>query len=324
MKPDEKLTLSTASISEAVCPSPAESHLASVVQALCHKNGDIIRRHKWDPKYQPLPSRDAVQELVLGLRGVLFPGYFGTSDVNSENISFYVGAMLDRCSRLLNEQVRRGLCFACNDERHCTNCEMRSKDITERFLLRLPEVQRYLSLDVQAAYQNDPAATQPGETIFCYPGILAITSYRLAHELYHLNVPLIPRMMTEMAHSDTGIDIHPGAEIGESFFIDHGTGVVIGETSVIGKHVSIYQGVTLGAKSFPLDDQGNPIKGVPRHPILEDDVIVYSGATILGRVTLGKGSMIGGNVWLTQSVPPFSKITQAAVRDCSFEKGGGI
>ena len=324
MKPDSTPLGISASISEAVCPNPSDSRLAAVVQALCHSEGNQIRRRKWDAKYQPLPSRDAVLELMNGLRGVLFPGYFGTSEVNAENISFYVGAMLDRCSRILREQVRRGLCFACNEERHCTNCEVTSKDIADRFLLRLPEVQRYLSLDVQAAYQSDPAATQPGETIFCYPGIMAITNYRIAHELYHLNVPLIPRMITEMAHGDTGIDIHPGAEIGESFFIDHGTGVVIGETSVIGNHVSLYQGVTLGAKSFPLDEHGNPIKGVPRHPILEDEVIVYSGATILGRVTIGKGSMIGGNVWLTQSVPPYSKITQAAVRDCSFEKGGGI
>ncbi len=178
------------------------------------------------------------------------------------------------------------------------------------FIGRLPEIRRVLETDVQAAYEGDPALSNPDEAIFCYPGLLAITSQRLAHELLKLKVPLIPRIITEHAHSLTGIDIHPGARIGERFFIDHGTGVVIGETSIIGNNVRIYQGVTLGAKSFPLDEHGNPIKGIDRHPIVEDDVTIYSNATILGRVTLGKGSVIGGNVWLTRSVPPGSTVTQ--------------
>jgi serine O-acetyltransferase len=181
-----------------------------------------------------------------------------------------------------------------------------------------------LATDVQAAYEGDPAATSPDETIFCYPGVLAITNYRLAHELYLLDVPLIPRIVTEHAHSITGIDIHPGATIGESFFIDHGTGVVIGETCEIGSRVRLYQGVTLGAKSFPLDQNGNPIKGIKRHPVVEDDVIIYSEATILGRVTIGRGSVIGGNVWLTRDVPPGSLITQAQTRQDLFESGAGI
>jgi serine O-acetyltransferase len=182
-----------------------------------------------------------------------------------------------------------------------------------------------LSADVQAAYEGDPAATSPEETILCYPGILAITNYRLAHELHLVGVPLLPRIITEHAHSITGIDIHPGATIGEQFFIDHGTGVVIGETCNIGSRVRIYQGVTLGAKSFPLDDDGNPIKGIPRHPIVEDDVVIYGGATILGRITIGCGSVIGGNVWLTRSVPPGSKITQAEPkRKELFSEGEGI
>jgi serine O-acetyltransferase len=168
--------------------------------------------------------------------------------------------------------------------------------------------------DVRAAYEGDPAATSTDETIFCYPGILAITNQRVAHELYRLAVPLLPRMLTEQAHSATGIDIHPGATIGERFFIDHGTGVVIGETSMIGNNVRLYQGVTLGAKSFPLDEQGNPIKGIPRHPIVEDDVVIYAGATVLGRITVGRGSVIGGNVWVTESVPPGSKLSQASAR----------
>ena len=164
--------------------------------------------------------------------------------------------------------------------------------------------------DVQAAYDGDPAAKSPGETIFCYPGIFAITNHRVAHELYRLEVPVIPRILSENAHSITGIDIHPGARIGRSFFIDHGTGVVIGETAIIGNRVRIYQGVTLGAKSFPLDENGCPIKGIDRHPIIEDDVVIYAGATILGRITAGARSVIGGNVWLTHSVPPDSSITQ--------------
>jgi serine O-acetyltransferase len=168
--------------------------------------------------------------------------------------------------------------------------------------------------DVRAAYEGDPAATSTDETIFCYPGILAVTNQRVAHELYRLEVPLLPRMLTEQAHSVTGIDIHPGASIGERFFIDHGTGVVIGETSTIGNNVRLYQGVTLGAKSFPLDEHGNPLKGIPRHPIVEDDVVIYAGATVLGRVTVGRGSVIGGNVWVTENVPPGSKLSQASAR----------
>ena len=181
-----------------------------------------------------------------------------------------------------------------------------------------------LVTDVAAAYEGDPAATGPEEIIFSYPGLMAITAYRLAHELYARDIPLIPRIITEHAHSRTGIDIHPGATIGSHFFIDHGTGVVIGETTVIGERVTIYQGVTLGAKSFPLDADGNPIKGIARHPIVEDGVIIYSGATILGRITIGEKSVIGGNVWLTRPVPPGSFVTQREVRQSVFEFGGGI
>jgi len=185
-------------------------------------------------------------------------------------------------------------------------------------------VRQLLATDVQASYDGDPAATSPDEAIFCYPGLLAVMNFRLAHELHALGLPLIPRMITEHAHSTTGIDIHPGATIGEAFFIDHGTGVVIGETSIIGNRVTLYQGVTLGAKSFPLDEDGNPIKGINRHPVVEDDVIVYSEATILGRITIGRGSVIGGNVWLTRSVPPNSVVTQAQAQRDSFERGAGI
>jgi serine O-acetyltransferase len=187
-----------------------------------------------------------------------------------------------------------------------------------------PEGAAALALDVRAAFDGDPAAANHDEVIFCYPGLLAITNYRLAHELHLLGVPIIPRMITELAHSATGIDIHPGARIGERFFIDHGTGVVIGETSVIGSRVRLYQGVTLGAKSFQVDGEGNAVRGVDRHPVVEDDVTIYSGATILGRVTIGHGSVIGGNVWLVHGVPPGSRITQAESREDEFERGAGI
>jgi serine O-acetyltransferase len=227
--------------------------------------------------------------------------------------------------RAMREQVQRGYCFTCDlQDPDCDECKRRAERTTRTFMARLPEVRRLLATDVQAAYEGDPAATCPDEAIFCYPGVLAITNYRLAHELYLLQVPLLPRIITEHAHSITGVDIHPGAAIGEQFFIDHATGVVIGETTVIGKRVRIYQGVTLGAKSFPLDEHGKPIKGIPRHPIVEDDVIIYGGATILGRVTIGKGSVIGGNVWLTRSLPPGSRITQARPHEEGFEAGSGI
>jgi serine O-acetyltransferase len=292
----------------------AERDLESVVDSLCKREtgvlGPIRRGHG-----QPLPSRDSIVRVVEDLRSILFPGYFGISEMDSKSMRYYVGATLDRIRRELEEQVMRGVCFVCDKKPgECTTCEDSSVRMIETFVDRLPEVQRLLSTDAQAAYEGDPAATSPDEAIFCYPGMLAITSYRIAHELYRLSVPLIPRIITEHAHSITGIDIHPGARIGEKFFIDHGTGVVIGETSVIGNNVSIYQGVTLGAKSFPLDEHGNPIKGIDRHPIVEDDVIIYSGATILGRVTIGKGSIIGGNVWLVQSVPPNSRIVQEGGR----------
>ncbi|NMB75591.1 MAG: serine acetyltransferase [Myxococcales bacterium] len=262
-----------------------------------------------------LPSPAAVVEMVEALRQVLFPGYFGPSDLTDEAMRFHVGATLDRVLQTIEEQIQRGLCFTCNEESpNCPSCAERAHELACRFISRLPEVRRLLATDVQAAYEGDPAATSPDEAIFCYPGVLAILCYRLAHELHLLGVPIIPRMITEHAHGATGIDIHPGAAIGERFFIDHGTGVVIGETTVIGRNVRLYQGVTLGAKSFPLDSDGNPIKGIPRHPMVEDDVIIYSGATILGRVTIGKGSSIGGNVWLTESVPPGSRVTQTPSR----------
>ncbi|HAM36410.1 MAG TPA: serine acetyltransferase [Elusimicrobia bacterium] len=279
-----------------------------IVDELC---GGVqsLQRPKTDV---PLPNVEAVRRASEMLRAGLFPGYFGDPQFPSGNLRFSVGATLDAAAHLLTEQLERSLCFVCEKTTRtgCPECRARTDVLVDSFMETLPRLQKVLMSDVQAAYEGDPAATSPAETVFCYPGLLAITYQRIAHELYKLKVPLIPRMITEIAHSATGIDIHPGAVIGRSFFIDHGTGVVIGETSTIGERVRVYQGVTLGAKSFPLDEHGNPIKGIKRHPDVEDDVVIYAGATILGDVRIGKGSTIGGNVWLTHGVPPGSKIAQ--------------
>jgi serine O-acetyltransferase len=266
-----------------------------------------------------LPSRDSCLDIMKQLRSVLFPGYFQPSEFSEEGILFHVGAILDRVAINLKEQIRRGFCFNCSGEGDLGQCSDRADQITRAFLERIPDVMLLLAEDVQAAYDGDPAAKSPGETIFCYPGIFAVTNHRIAHELYKLGVPIIPRIISENAHSVTGIDIHPGAAIGRSFFIDHGTGVVIGETAIIGNRVRIYQGVTLGAKSFPLDEKGIPVKGIARHPIIEDDVVIYAGATILGRITVGARSVIGGNVWLTESVPPDSSVSQRREQKTAIE-----
>lgn len=256
----------------------------------------------------PLPSAKALQEIIELSRSILFPGYYGMSSVNTKTIKYHIGVNVERLHKLLTDQIMAGLCFAdeCSEEtfeklagRQC-EAEQLATQLTER----LPEIRATLATDVEAAYRGDPAAVSVGEIISCYPVIKALTNYRIAHELHVLGVPLIPRMMTEMAHSETGIDIHPGAQIGSHFTIDHGTGVVIGATCIIGNNVKLYQGVTLGAKSFPLDDDGNPIKGIARHPIIEDDVIVYSNATILGRITIGHGCVVGANIWVTEDMEP--------------------
>jgi len=300
-----------------------ETEYSELIEALCA--GIDVPTSRRSSHDQPLPSRETVIDAIEEIRSILFPGYFGISKLEPASIRYHIGSAVARVKNMLEEQIKRGLCFVCQESHDCIlECDKRAKDIASSFFAKLPEVRKMLATDVQAAFEGDPAATSPDEAIFCYPGLLAITSYRLAHELYLLGVPIIPRIITEHAHSITGIDIHPGTKIGEGFFIDHGTGVVMGETCVIGNNVCIYQGVTLGAKSFPLDSEGNPIKGIPRHPVVEDDVIIYSGATILGRVVIGKGSVIGGNVWLTHDVGPGSKITQMEARSEKFESGAGI
>ena len=293
----------TQTVEELACP---ESY-----KDLYHEHNDGV----------PLPSGEVLQKIIELVRGILFPGYYGRSCVNTNTLKFHLGVYTEQLYSLLVSQIQAGLSFSNFDEkgavfaaynRNTINAEMRrmAENRAVRFIERLPELRRVLATDVIAAFNGDPAAKNYGEIISCYPVIKELTIYRMAHELWQLEVPLIPRMLTEIAHSETGIDIHPGATIGEYFTIDHGTGVVIGETCIIGNNVKLYQGVTLGAKSFPLDENGNPIKGVPRHPILEDDVIVYSNASILGRITIGKGAVIGGNIWVTQDVPAGASITQ--------------
>jgi serine O-acetyltransferase len=298
---------------------------AGVVDALAEANVELLpERVRRNPR-QALPSRDALERVLIDLRAILFPAHFATADRSPEGIRQAIALRLDDTLGRLQDQVRRGLLSACtHGDGDCVVCARRATEIVREFARRLPAIRALLGSDVQAAYEGDPAATSTDEAIFCYPGIAAITHHRIAHQLYELGVPLIPRIISELAHAATGIDIHPGANIAGSFFIDHGTGVVVGETSVIGRRVRLYQGVTLGARSFPVDENGRPIKGRPRHPIVEDDVTIYAGATILGRITIGRGSSIGGNVWLTRGVPPGSYVSQAQSRDDLFDGGLGI
>ncbi|MES2673730.1 MAG: serine O-acetyltransferase EpsC [Pseudomonadota bacterium] len=261
-----------------------------------------------------LPSRDALQHILNDLCGALFPMRLGPQDLREESEDYYVGHTLDAALNQLLLQVQLELLYVVRQQREIIDeqeFKLQAINIVRQFAAVLPGLRRILDIDVQAAFQGDPAARSVDEVLLCYPGILAIIHHRLAHTLYELGVPLLARIVAELAHSATGIDIHPGAQIGSGFFIDHGTGVVIGETAVIGERVRIYQAVTLGAKTFPADETGALQKGLPRHPIVEDDVVIYAGATVLGRITIGKGSTIGGNVWLTRSVLPGSSITQA-------------
>ncbi len=259
-----------------------------------------------------LPDREAVVGIVEKLTWLLFPGFFGPRHLTERTLHTHVSSVLTELSRTLFEQItgalryERGVSSSAADfGRECAECDTRAIQVVDEFLAALPSVRSLLSLDVQAAFDGDPAARHTDENIFCYPGLRAIAVHRLAHELYRLDVPLIPRMMSEAAHSETGVDIHPGARIGCYFFIDHGTGVVIGETTDIGDHCKIYQNVTIGAKSFPKDQRGRLVRGVKRHPTLEEHVTVYAGATILGGDTIiGAGCVINGGVFLTHSVPP--------------------
>ena len=254
-----------------------------------------------------LPSQSALQEIVSLCRAVLFPSFFSNALPNEDSLLFHVGVEIEGLKKLLSEQIEATLSTRA-DEKCAT--KKRANEIAVELISKLPNVRKTLITDVEAAYNGDPAAESYDEIICCYPVIKALINYRVAHELYLLGVPLIPRLITELAHSETGIDIHPGATIGTHFTIDHGTGVVIGATCIIGNNVKLYQGVTLGAKSFCLDENGNPVKGIPRHPILGNNIVVYSNATILGRITIGDNVVIGGNIWVTEDVPAGSVIRQ--------------
>lgn len=270
--------------------------------------------YKYIPLHQkPSPSISVLKEIMHLLRLVIFPGFFGAEqEARIGSVQYYMGVNLERIYALLQEQIYNGLCF---ETKQCCEPGFRSSEMAIAFINKIPHLKYLLSTDVKAVMDGDPAANSVSEIIFCYPSIVAILHQRVAHELLKLGVPIVPRIITEMAHSITGIDIHPGAQIGEYFSIDHGTGIVIGETTIIGNHVRLYQGVTLGAKSFTFDEKGLPIN-IPRHPVIEDHVTIYSNTSVLGRITIGKGSIIGGNIWLTHDVPANSKILQTrAVED---------
>ena len=283
---------------------------------------NTVAEYEFIPQHDTaLPSLAKLSEVVELLRTVIFPGYHGDTIVNSNTLEYHLGVSIERLFGLLSEQIFNGLNFESEDK--STDNRQEARKIALTFIDRIPELKRLLATDIKATFDGDPAAKSYGEVIFCYPSIRAVFNHRVAHELLKLNVPVIPRVISELAHSETGIDIHPGAKIDEYFSIDHGTGVVIGETTIIGKRVKIYQGVTLGAKRFSYDNEGNPINE-PRHPILEDNVVVYANSSILGRIVIGEGSTIGGNVWLTNSVPPGSRILQQKAIITSFFDGLGI
>lgn len=317
--------------------------LDSIVQALHQARQDwrMQQQRAQEVGGRELPSRDALQSIIEGLRGALFPMRLGPPDLRQENEDFYVGHTLGSVLHALYAQIRLELFYQARQMtktvktvhdhaaveashphqaqmEHQHGLEQKAVELTRQFAKALPQTRRLLDCDVLAAYEGDPAARSVDEVLLCYPGISAMVHHRIAHELYRLGLPLLARMIAELSHAQTGIDIHPGASIGSGFFIDHGTGVVIGETALIGNKVRLYQAVTLGAKRFPVDDNGQLQKNLPRHPIVQDHVVIYAGATILGRVTIGQGSTIGGNVWLTHDVAPNSHISQASIRSESL------
>jgi serine O-acetyltransferase len=282
----------------------SELRLSREVTHRIRKSGPIRRT----------PSRDALIGIMGGLSAALFPTHYGQHELVAESIDYFVGNELNGALVLLVEQIRRSLSFTGGDEWSDSDLLREARSIASDFAAELPSIRGLLVSDLRAAFEGDPAATNYPEILIGYPGMTAITYHRLAHPLHKFGATFLARVISDIAHSKTGIDIHPAAEIGPSFFIDHGTGVVIGETAIIGSRVRLYQAVTLGAKRFPTDDNGALVKGTPRHPIIEDDVVIYAGATVLGRITIGRGSTIGGNVWLTHSVPAGSHVTQAHAR----------
>ncbi|MDD2704596.1 MAG: serine O-acetyltransferase [Acidocella sp.] len=290
--------------------------LAAIVASL-RLSREVTHKIRHRGYLRELPSRAALVQIRDGLMAAIFPSHYGCPDLTDETIDYFVGHTLSRSLTALTEQVRRDLLFL-PPEQQADPAEPEAGRIVREFAAQLPAIRGMLAGDLQAAYQGDPAASSMAEVLICYPGMRAIIHHRLAHALHLLGAPLVARLLASIAHGETGIDIHPQAQIGGRFFIDHGTGVVIGQTAILGENVRLYQAVTLGAKRFTADASGALVKGEPRHPIIEDNVVIYAGATILGRITVGRDSTIGGNVWLTQSVPPGSFISQAQNR-----QGGG-
>jgi serine O-acetyltransferase len=296
----------------------ADFDIGAIVRDLHAARQQWRQAHRADREVRGIefPSREALATIIAQLKGVLFPLRLGPPDLRQESEDFHVAHALDTALHALLRQVRIELRYSAA-LRHLTDAdiERQALDATRAFGAALPGIRTLLDSDVIAAYQGDPAARSVDEVLLCYPGIHAMIHHRLAHYLYGLGLPLLARIIAEQAHAETGIDIHPGATIGAGFFIDHGTGVVIGETALIGQRVRLYQAVTLGAKRFPANADGTLQKGLPRHPVVEDDVVIYAGATLLGRITVGKGAVIGGNVWLTHDVPPGARVAQAASRE---------
>jgi serine O-acetyltransferase len=293
--------------------APSRWRLDSVVAEL-RMSREVTHNIRPKGRFRRPPSREAIAAIVEGLAASLFPAHYGGPELAIESLDYFVGATLNQALARLVEQVRLSLSFASESEPDEGELAARAQAMTRDFAAALPAIRGLLVNDLRAAFAGDPAAAGFPEILLGYPGMTAILHYRLAHALHELGALLLARLVSEIAHSRTGIDIHPGAEIGASFFIDHGTGVVIGATAVIGERVRIYQAVTLGARHFPADENGALVKGAKRHPIVEDDVVIYAGATILGRVVIGRGSTIGGNVWLTHGVAPGSQVTQAHAR----------
>ncbi|MEJ8845555.1 serine O-acetyltransferase EpsC [Variovorax rhizosphaerae] len=289
--------------------------IASSLRGVRSEWRDAQKRSR-EPAGREFPSRESLAVVVEQLKGALFPLRLGPPNLRPDGEDYYVAHTLDAALHTLLEQARLELQYV---GRHAPTAvdevDARAGQAVREFGDALPDIRRLLDSDVVAAFQGDPAAHSVDEVLLCYPGVLAMIHHRLAHTLYTLGLPLLARIVAELAHGQTGVDIHPGAQIGPGFFIDHGTGVVIGETAVIGRHVRVYQAVTLGAKRFPTDASGHLQKGLPRHPVVEDDVVIYAGATILGRVTIGKGATIGGNVWITDDVPAGTSVTQASLQN---------
>ncbi|MGL4228862.1 MAG: serine O-acetyltransferase [Tannerellaceae bacterium] len=295
--------------------------LSQIAQCVEELTTNTEQRYPFIPEHNcPLPSSTQIEKIMNLVKAILFPGYFGEDiELQDRTVAYYTGVWLEQVYDLLSEQIYFSLCFdrydakgqASMPDANCLECSRdKAGEVALRLIQSLPRIKYFMSTSVKEIHDGDPAVGKYSEVIFSYPAINAILYYRVAHELLLAGVPVLPRMISELAHSQTGIDIHPGATIGEYFSIDHGTGIVIGATCIIGNHVRLYQGVTLGAKSFTLDEAGNPVD-LPRHPILEDNVTVYSNATILGRITIGRNSVVGGNVWLTHSVPEDSRILQS-------------